>query len=93
MRYNLDDIVYHEDVCGGKKKLKIVGVRKHEVELEYGSNVHTDIHNLSNKDWFSINGVIPVVKDWCSYYNGSCNLPNVHCSAPKCLIENPKNNR
>jgi hypothetical protein len=48
--------VYHKDLYWGREQMKIVGLRKNEVELEGDYSGGT--HNVIQKDWLPIEGVL-----------------------------------
>lgn len=47
--------VYHNQIYKGKELVEIVGIRKHEVELEGDYSGGT--HNVKQKGWFPIKGL------------------------------------
>jgi len=47
--------VYHEDIYHGKEKLKVVGIRETEVELE--GDLSGGTHNMNQKCWMPIKGL------------------------------------
>jgi hypothetical protein len=49
-------LVYHKDIYDGKEQMKIVGLRENEVELEGDWSGGT--HNVCQRDWKPIEGVI-----------------------------------
>lgn len=51
-----DMYVYHKDIYDGKEIMKVVGIRKSEVELEGDYSGGT--HNTVGKQWMSIDGVL-----------------------------------
>lgn len=71
----LDMKVFHENVDNGRTSLKIVGIRKTEVELEGGST----------KSWLPIKGTFRLRKV-CEQVEkfGTCQLHNLHCGYPNC---------
>jgi hypothetical protein len=75
--------VYHEKIYDGKERMTIVGIRATEVELEGDWSGGT--HNVTQKDWISINGLFRLRKV-CEQHQkfGTCTLPNVHCGYPDC---------
>lgn len=83
LKPELDMLVFHYEIYHGKECMKIVGIRKNEVELEgdYSGGTHLTI----GKEWFSINGLFRLRKV-CNQVEkyGDCQLPNVHCSYPSC---------
>mgnify|MGYP007071620727 CR=1 FL=1 len=87
-KYNfpqLDDMVFHEKIYNGKELMKIVGIRKTEVELEGDYSGGT--HNVSQKSWLPIEGLFRLRKVCIEHQRsgvGSCQLPNVHCGFPDC---------
>ena len=48
--------VYHKDIYSGRESMKIVGIRENEVELE--GDYSGGIHNVCQKDWLSIDGLL-----------------------------------
>jgi hypothetical protein len=52
----INQLVYHKDVYNGHEQMKIVGLREEEVELEGDWSGGT--HNVCQRDWMSIEGVI-----------------------------------
>ena len=78
----LDMVVYHEDIYGGKEKMKIVGIRKTEVELEGDYSGGTQA--VAQKSWMPRAGCIRYRRTCTSKVGGSCPLPNVHCGYPDC---------
>ena len=48
--------VYHKDIYYGKELMEVVGIRKEEVELEGDFSGGT--HNVCQKDWFNIKGLL-----------------------------------
>ena len=76
-------LVFHEGLYDGKVQMKIVGIRKHEVELEGDYSGGT--HNVTQKSWMPIEGAFRM-RAVCQQVErfGSCPLPNVHCSHPDC---------
>jgi hypothetical protein len=48
--------VYHKDIYWGKESMKVVGIRENEVELEGDYSGGT--HNVCQKDWVSIEGLL-----------------------------------
>lgn len=65
--------------------MKIVGIRETEVELEGDFSGGT--HNVVQKSWLPIKGLFRLRKV-CEHHEqngaGTCPLPNVHCTYPKC---------
>jgi hypothetical protein len=59
----LNQTVYHKDIYDGKEQMKIIGIREKEVELEGDYSGGT--HNVCQKAWHSIDGVI--IKDESKY--------------------------
>lgn len=55
-RLYLGRIVYHKELYYGREPMKIVGIRENEVELEGDYSGGT--HNVCQRDWLSINGVL-----------------------------------
>jgi hypothetical protein len=51
-----NQLVYHKDIYDGKEQMKIVGLRENEVELEGDWSGGT--HNVCQRDWKPIEGVI-----------------------------------
>ena len=83
LKPELGMMVYHEKIYDGKEKMKVVGIRETEVELEGDYSGGT--HNVTQKDWQSIKGLFRLRKicDEHAKPNG-CQLPNIHCSYPNC---------
>lgn len=52
----LGDMCYHKKIYDGKEKMEVVGIRKKEVELEGDYSGGT--HNVCQKSWMPIEGVI-----------------------------------
>ena len=52
----LGQIVYHTDLYWGHEPMKIVGLRETQVELEGDYSGGT--HNVCQKDWMPISGVL-----------------------------------
>lgn len=52
---NFDMIVYHSEIYNGNEPLKVVGIRKNEVELK-GDYSGVGLDNSSC--WLSLNGVL-----------------------------------
>jgi len=75
--------VYHKDIYEGKEPMKIVGIRKTEVELEGDYSGGT--HNMIQRDWHPIKGLFRLRKV-CEQVEkfGRCTLHNLHCGAPDC---------
>lgn len=48
--------VFHKEIYNGKEPMEIVGIRKDTVELQGDFSGGT--HNVCQKDWFSISGII-----------------------------------
>lgn len=55
MNFQLGQTVYHRDVYEHKERLKIVGIREKELELEGDYSGGT--HNVIQKQWMPIKGV------------------------------------
>lgn len=53
--FKLGDIVTHEKLYDHKEKMKVVGIREYEVELEGDYSGGT--HNVCQKDWMPKNGL------------------------------------
>lgn len=56
MKLELGQTVYHEKIYCGKEPMKVVGIREKEVELEGDYSGGT--HNVCQKDWLAIEGVL-----------------------------------
>tara|TARA_B100000767_G_C19258660_1_gene326297 strand:- start:76 stop:282 length:207 start_codon:yes stop_codon:yes gene_type:complete len=56
MDLKLGQKVYHKDIYWGKEQMKVVGIRETEVELEGDYSGGT--HNVCQKDWESLEGVL-----------------------------------
>lgn len=52
--------VYHKEIYDGKELMTVVGIREIEVELEGDYSGGT--HNVCQKDWLPIDGVIETNK-------------------------------
>ena len=52
----INQLVYHKNIYDGKEQMKIVGLRENEVELEGDWSGGT--HNVRQRDWMSIEGII-----------------------------------
>ena len=52
----INQLVYHKDIYWGREQMKIVGLRKNEVELEGDWSGGT--HNVCQRDWMPIEGII-----------------------------------
>lgn len=81
----LDMEVFHELIYDGKELMKVVGIRKTEIELmgDYSGGTH----NVSQKSWMPIKGAFRlrvVCREHEASGVGSCQLPNVHCGYPDC---------
>ena len=63
--------VYHKDIYDGKELMEVVGIRKTQVELEGDYSGGT--HNVCQKDWVSIEGII--LQSSCSCDKGIINCP------------------
>lgn len=89
--FNLDDIVFMDSVYNGMEPLKIVGVRKYEVELEGDYSGGT--HPVIQKQWVS--KMEPMFKWRAECDNSACRaglLHNLQCDYPRCqpYVTNPK---
>lgn len=75
--------VFHDTIYNGKEPMKIVGIREKTIELEGDYSGGT--HNVIQKDWLPIKGAFRLRKV-CEQASqpGGCQLPNIHCSYPKC---------
>jgi len=75
--------VYHDQIYKGEEKMKIVGIRQSEIELEGDYSGGT--HNVVQKSWLPIQGAFRLRKQ-CEQHEkfGTCTLPNVHCGYPDC---------
>ena len=56
MKLKLGQEVWHKDIYWGHEKMKIVGLREYTVELEGDWSGGT--HNVCQKDWMPIEGVL-----------------------------------
>jgi len=56
MDLKLGQKVYHKDIYWGKEQMKVVGIREKEVELEGDYSGGT--HNVCQKDWQTLKGVL-----------------------------------
>lgn len=61
MDLKLGMVVYHEELYGGRERMEIVGLRETEVELEGDYSGGT--HNVCQKDWLPIKGVLLCTKE------------------------------
>lgn len=52
----INQLVYHKDIYWGREQMKIVGLREEEVELE--GDWSGGIHNVCQRDWMPIEGII-----------------------------------
>lgn len=70
--------VYSDKIYNGHEPFKIVGIRKHQVELEGDFSGGT--HNVKQADWFNIDDCF-LVKELCSdeISLSGCQRPNIHC--------------
>lgn len=75
--------VFHEEIYGGMERMKIVGIRETEVELEGDYSGGT--HAVNQKSWLPVKGLIRY-KKMCEQHEKftTCQLPNVHCQYPQC---------
>lgn len=75
--------VFCDLVYNGKELMKIVGIRKEEVELEGDFSGGT--HAVTQKDWFPLNTIFRL-KSICDNkdFQGNCPLHNIHCKSPDC---------
>ena len=53
---DFDMTVYHTKIYNGEEPMKVVGIRKDQVELEGDWSGGT--HNVCQKDWMSLDGVL-----------------------------------
>ncbi len=79
----LDMEVFHEDIYNGKERMKVVGIRKAEVELEGDYSGGT--HNVVQKDWLPLKGLFRL-REVCpeKAKPEGCQLHNLHCGYPNC---------
>jgi len=56
MNLSLGETVYHKDIYWGKEPMKVVGIRREEVELEGDYSGGT--HNVCQKSWIKIKGLL-----------------------------------
>ncbi len=79
----LDMIVFHDKIYNGHEAMKIVGIRKTEIELE--GDFSGGIHLVTEKDWLPIQGAFRLRKicEENKKPNG-CQLHNLHCGYPDC---------
>ncbi len=79
----LDMSVFHEEIYSGNELMKVVGIRKHEVELEGDYSGGTQ--PVTQKQWMPIEGLFRLRKvcEQIEKY-GSCQLHNLHCAYPNC---------
>jgi len=54
--FKIGQEVYHKDIYNGKELMKVVGIRKKELELEGDYSGGT--HLVCQKDWMPIEGII-----------------------------------
>lgn len=75
--------VYHTSIYNGNERMKIVGIREKELELEGDYSGGT--HNVTQKDWLPIEGAF-CLRKVCDQVvrHGSCQLHNLHCGFPDC---------
>ena len=52
----LDMIVYHTEIYDGNEPMRVVGIRKDQVELEGDWSGGT--HGVCQKDWMPLNGTL-----------------------------------
>ena len=79
----MDMRVFHEEIYKGKEPMKVVGIRKTEVELEGDYSGGT--HAVSQKSWMPIKGLFEVRKVCPEHAKpNGCQLHNLHCSYPDC---------
>lgn len=83
MEIYLGKKVYHQEIYNGKEIMEIVGIRKDTVEL--AGDYSGGTHNVFQKDWISIEGLIDANWKPCpNKIDGSCPLHNLHCAYPDC---------
>jgi hypothetical protein len=56
MKLKLGQFVYHKDIYQGKERMKIIGLREKQVELEGDYSGGT--HDVCQSDWESKDGVL-----------------------------------
>jgi hypothetical protein len=79
----LDMMAYHKGIYSGEEDVKIVGIRKTEVELYYDASGGTN--PSYTKSWFSIKGLFRKRKLYEQHEKfGTCTLHNLHCGYPEC---------
>ncbi len=54
-KLKLEQFVYHNELYSGKEQMKIVGLRKDQVELEGDFSGGT--HNVCQRSWMPIKGI------------------------------------
>jgi hypothetical protein len=76
--------VYHNEIYNGKELMEIVGIRKDTVELEGDYSGGT--HNVCQKDWMPVEGLIDANWKRCENKDesGNCPLHNIYCGYPDC---------
>lgn len=79
----LDMTVFHKDIYWGREPMKIVGIRKTELELEGDYSGGT--HAVCQKGWMPLKGTFRLRKV-CEQKDekGSCPHHNLHCGYPDC---------
>lgn len=79
----LDMMVFHDEIYNGHELMKIVGIRKTEIELEGDYSGGTN--NVTQKDWVPIKGAFRMRKI-CEEHKKpkGCQLHNLHCAYPDC---------
>jgi hypothetical protein len=75
--------VRHDLIYKGHERMKVVGIRENQVELE--GDYSGGIQPSCSKSWFPIKGTF-VLRKLCDYHLGgqSCPLHNLHCQYPSC---------
>lgn len=81
--------VYVDAIYDGHEPLKIVGIRKDEIELEGDYSGGT--HGLKQKEWFKISKCF-IVREICNeeLATNGCQVPNVHCCGGGSVIRKHK---
>lgn len=76
-------MAFHEDIYKGNERMKVVGIRETEVELEGDYSGGT--HAVTQKDWHPIKGLFRLRKV-CEELQKpeGCQLHNLYCGYPNC---------
>lgn len=81
--FELGMMVFHDNIYDGNERMKVVGIRENEIELEGDYSGGT--HNVIQKDWQPVEGVFRK-KKVCKEKDqpNGCQLHNLHCGYPDC---------